>query len=50
LILPLALFLVRQRQEIRKKAKGIRKELVLFLDPQSNSQKDPWRSGQEQIK
>jgi len=48
LILPLTLFLARQRQEVRKKAEETRKEIVLFLDPQTNNQANPWPAEHEQ--
>jgi len=46
--LPIALFLAKQRQEIRKKAQETRQELLLFLDPQSNNQNSPWPAESEQ--
>jgi len=47
-ILPFALFLVRQRQEVRKSAEETRKEIVLSLDPRTNDQANPWGVNHEQ--
>jgi len=47
-ILPFGLFLVRQRQEVRKRAEETRKEIALSLEPQTNDQTNPWGAGHEQ--
>jgi len=46
--LPLALFLTREKQEIRKRAEETRKEIVLSLNPQTNNETNPWPVGHEQ--
>jgi len=47
LIIPLTLFLARQRQEIRKRAEETRKEILLSLNPQTNIGGNPWQPGEE---
>jgi hypothetical protein len=46
--IPLALLLVKQRQELRKKAQEIRQEILLLLEPQANTKDNPWHVGHEQ--
>jgi len=48
LLLPLILFSTKQKQEIRKEAEEVRKEIVFSLNPQTNDQANPWQAGYEQ--
>lgn len=52
LSLVLTLFLssssIKQKQEVRKEAEEVRKEIIVSLDPQTNNQANPWPTGHEQ--